>query len=158
MIQTAELIHALVSARFEFVIIGGVAALAHGGATPTDDFGVTAPFHTENMSRLLTAIGTHNPRFALTPDTHPVTQSADELGQFKNLYILTDPGRIDVLSMVQPLRAYERVASGAVTMMLFERSCQVISLEDLITVKAHVARPKDKQVELELRAIRARLG
>jgi predicted nucleotidyltransferase len=31
---------------------------------------------------------------------------------------------------------------------------RIIALEDLIAVKAHVGRPKDRHVELELRAIR----
>jgi hypothetical protein len=38
------------------------------------------------------------------------------------------------------------------------RIVRVLSLDQLIEVKAHVRRPKDKIVEAELRAIRNRLG
>jgi predicted nucleotidyltransferase len=38
-------------------------------------------------------------------------------------------------------------------MELQGRSCRVIGLEDLIAIKAFVGRPKDKAVEVELRAL-----
>ena len=36
------------------------------------------------------------------------------------------------------------------------RPCLIISLEDLIAVKSHLGREKDRLVERELKAIRAR--
>jgi hypothetical protein len=42
-------------------------------------------------------------------------------------------------------------------MTMFGREYRVLSLDDLIEVKAFVGRPKDRLAELELRAIRDRL-
>jgi hypothetical protein len=62
-----------------------------------------------------------------------------------------------VLSEVQPLGQYETVAARAGSITLYGYPCRVMALDDLIAVKAYVARPKDKLVEHELRAIRAAL-
>ncbi len=73
------------------------------------------------------------------------------------MYFETDLGVIDLLGAVPPIGAYAELARTAVTMTLADRPCRVISLDDLIEVKHHVGRAKDKLVEAELRAIRERL-
>jgi len=54
-------------------------------------------------------------------------------------------------------RLFKTVFARATDLEVLDRRCRVISIDDLIAVKAHVARPKDKLVEAELRAIRDRL-
>jgi predicted nucleotidyltransferase len=152
-----EIIRVLADSGFEFVLIGGVAAIAHGAETPTKDFDVAAPLTRENVSKLMTALGPYRPRFALTLDKRPVDRTPEELAQFNNLYLDTDLGRIDVLRIVEPVGAYSELAPRSVEFQLYGRPIRVISLDDLIDVKTSLARPKDKQVELELRAIRDRL-
>jgi hypothetical protein len=63
-----------------------------------------------------------------------------------------------VLSQVPPVGDFSAVAVRSNELTVFGRKCRVIALDDLIAVKAYVARPKDKLVEAELRAIRERLG
>ena len=147
----------LADAKVEFVLIDGVAAIAHGSATFTKDFDVAAPLTIENVSRLMGALATFAPRYGMTIDKRRVTHTPEELTRFNNLYFLTDIGRIDILKAVEPIGAYEAVAARAAEMTLFDRTVKVISLDDLIAVKAHIGRPKDKQVEMELRAIRDKL-
>jgi hypothetical protein len=53
---------------------------------------------------------------------------------------------------------YAAVVGRAVKMPLGGQTCPVLSLDDLIAVRAFVGRPKDKLVEVELRAIRDRLA
>lgn len=156
-LQPDELIRLLSASGFEFVLIGGLAAIAHGAETPTKDFDVTAPFSEGNLGRLLKALKGHDLRFALTVDKRPVVQEPAELAQFNNLYFDTDLGRLDILKIVDPLGPFEAVAPRAPAIDLFDRQIRVLSLDDLITVKSHLGRPKDKQVELELRAIRDKL-
>lgn len=156
--QTPELLRALVDARVEFVVIGGVAAIAHGAATFTRDFDVAAPFDAENMRRLMTAIGSLGPRHALSADKIEVREPPEELARFRNLYILTDLGRLDVLGEVPPIGSYADVARHAVTMDILGLACRVIHLDQLIEIKASMGRGKDRTVEMELRAIRDRIG
>ena len=157
MLKIEGLVRALEEARVEFVVIGGIAALAYGSATVTNDFDVTAPFTAENFERLLGALAPYRPRYALTPDKRPVHHSPEELSHFNNVYLLTDIGRIDVLKHVEPLGAFDQLARRAETLVLYGRPIKVLALDDLIAVKAHLGRPKDKLVEAELRAIRAKL-
>jgi predicted nucleotidyltransferase len=153
-IDVEALLRRLVAAGVEFVVVGGVAARAHGSAMLTQDLDVVAPLTVENIRRLLTAVGDLNPRYALTLDKRRVTESAEYLAAFKNLYLLTDLGRLDVLGSVEPIGTYEVVAQHAEETTLLGPTVRVIGIEDLITVKAHVGRPKDRHAELELRAIR----
>lgn len=141
---------------FEHIVIGGTAAIAHGAATPTQDVDVAAPMTEENLERLLAALRPFHPKHATRPDLGRIPQSIRELTKFRLLLLDTDLGRLDVLGEVQPLGAYEDLE--AVSMELLEgKSFRVLSLDQLIAVKAHLRRAKDKIVEAELRAIRDRL-
>lgn len=154
--QTPELLRLLLDAQVEFVLIGGVAAIAYGSATFTQDCDIVAPFTETNFSRLLAALAPYHPRYALAVPKRAVTEPPGELATYRNLYLLTDLGRLDILSEVQPLGAYPNVAAGAVTLDIYGRPCRVIGLDDLITVKHHLGRDKDRLVERELLALRAR--
>jgi predicted nucleotidyltransferase len=113
--RTPELLRLLLDAGVEFVIIGGVAAIAYGSATFTQDFDITVSFSEENLARLLAALAPYHPRYALAVPKRPVTEAPAELSANRNL-----------------------------------------SLDDLITVKHHLGRDKDRLVERELLALRAR--
>jgi len=62
----------LAEAGVEHLVIGGVAAVAHGSATFTRDLDVLIPFEPENLARLLLALKPHAPRFALDPQRRPL--------------------------------------------------------------------------------------
>ena len=157
--QTEKLLTVLVDAGFEFIVIGGVAAIAHGAVSPTQDLDVTAPMTSENLGILMRALAPYRPRHATRPDLGVITESAEGLTRFRLLLIDTDIGRLDVLARVEPLGEYGTLDAVEIE-LLPGRTLRVLSLEQLIAVKAHLNRPKDKVVEAELRAIldRAREG
>jgi len=70
----------------------------------------------------------------------------------------TDLGVLDILTEVRPLGGFDRVKRESVTVRLFERPCQVISIEDLIEVKKTMSRPKDRITLAELLEIQQRKG
>ncbi len=154
--RTPELLRLLLDAGVEFVLIGGVAAIAHGSATFTHDCDITAPFTEENLARLLSALAPHNPRYALAIPKRPVMESPATLAKNRNIYLQTDLGRLDVLSEVPPIGAYVEVAKKAIPLEIYERQCHIISLDDLIAVKHYLGRDKDRLVERELLALRDR--
>jgi len=150
--DSEALLRTLVSAGVEFIVIGGAAAVAHGAATPTQDLDIAAPMTEENLERLMTALAPLRPHHATRPDLGIVWQTPAELTRFRLLLLQTDVGRLDVLPRVEPLGDYDQLE--AVGMELLEGTLiPVLTLEHLITVKAHLSRPKDKVVEAELRAI-----
>jgi len=155
--DSAELLRRLLDAQVELVLIRGVAAITWGSQHLTKDLDVTAPFTVENIAKMMSVIRPLEPRFYQTYGKPPVTRTDEDLATFFNLYFQTSLGIVDVLSKVPPIGDYATVAEHAQEIEIFGRKCKVISLDDLIAVKAHVARPKDKLVEVELRAIRERL-
>ena len=151
------LLRVLVESQIEFVLIGGVAANVLGSSYSTQDLDVLAPLSVENCEKILRALMPFNPRFYQTLGAPKVTRTAAELAEFKNLYFKTDLGKIDLLGALPPVGSFVDVAARAQVFTVFGHDCRVVSLDDLIAVKAFVGRPKDKFVELELRAIRERL-
>jgi hypothetical protein len=62
-----------------------------------------------------------------------------------------------VSGSVDPIGPFERL-KWIEAELVEGRSVRVLDLDQLIEIKAHLRRPKDKVVELELRAIRDRRG
>jgi hypothetical protein len=153
--DSKRLLRALLDASLEFIVIGGAAALAHGALTPTKDLDVAAPLTEDNLRRLMQALAPFHPRHATRPDLGVVWQTPAELTKFRLLLLDTDIGRLDVLGNVEPIGSFEALETVELP-LLPERSVPVLSLDQLIDVKAHLQRPKDKIVEAELRSIRAR--
>jgi hypothetical protein len=153
-LQLRELLSVLLRGEVEFVVVGGVAAIAHGASTMTRDVDVVAPLTVENCARILEALKPFEPRFYQAVNRPRVERSAAELAEFKNLYFETTLGIIDILGSLPPLGRYEDVAARAETHPFLGMGCRILCLDDLIAVKAHVGRPKDRLAEVELRAIR----
>lgn len=101
----------MLEAKVDFVIIGGVAAIAHGSAAFTLDFDIAVPFTEENLGRLITTLAPHHPRYALAGDRRAVTEAPELLAKNRNLYLLTDLGRLDIVSEVAPVGDYQTLAS-----------------------------------------------
>jgi hypothetical protein len=156
-LRPREVVSVLLEAEVEFVVVGGIAAIAHGASYVTRDFDAVAPLSVENCARILKALGPYSPRFYQANGKPLVTRTAEELAEFRNLYLDTTLGIIDLLGSLPPIGDYATVAARAVPKELQGRTCRVLSLDDLIEVKAFVGRPKDRLVEVELKAIRARL-
>jgi hypothetical protein len=155
--RTRRLLALLQDAGVDFVVIGGVAALAHGAATFTRDLDVAAPLTLDNVERLMTALRPYHPKHVTRPDLGEITDSIARLCEFRMLLIATDLGRLDVLREVEPLGTVEALRS--VEMEFADgRRYRVLDLDQLIEVKAFVGRPKDLIVERELRALRERRG
>lgn len=156
--NTEALLTALADADVQFVVIGGVAAHVHGSQIFTDDLDVLAPLDAANCSRLISALAPLAPAFHRTNPPRLLPTDPSELAQFRNLYLVTSCGRLDVLGAMPPIGDYVAVYSGAQSVVLFGRPTRVVALADLIAVKAATGRPKDGLVAAELRAIAARLA
>lgn len=154
--DVSGLLTALLEVGFEFCVIGGVAAIAHGALTPTQDLDLAAPMTAANLARLLTALAPLHPKHATRPDLGVITASPQELTRFRLLLLDTDLGRLDVLKRVEPIGEFEKLESSPMPLAAHQ-SVPVLNLDQLIEVKAYLDRRKDKLVEAELRAIRDRL-
>jgi predicted nucleotidyltransferase len=149
----SQLIAKLTDSGFEFVMIGGYAAVTHGSSQVTRDLDVCALLTMENVALLRDALAEWNPRHRMTPQRLSFLKYPKEGEMIDNLYLETDVGVVDILSSVLGVGDFSRLRSTAEKFEVDGRICWVISLEDLIVAKDAIGRGKDKLTALELRVI-----
>ena len=153
--QTERLLEVLADSGLDFVVIGGVAAIAHGATTATQDLDIAMELDPGKIRKLLQALAPYKPVHFTRPDLPLVAENAESLAKFHLLLIETDLGRLDILSRVEPFESVSALPTVQLP-LLRETLFEVIDLDALIEVKAHVGRGKDKILEEELRAVRER--
>lgn len=144
-------------AGVDFVLVGGMAAAAHGSSVVTEDVDVCIRFDRDTVARVLGALGDLHPRARMRPDRPLLETNPDTYVGWKNLYVVTDDGQIDFLGQVTGVGEFDVLASGAVRLSLGDFDCRVIGLDDLIRSKRALGRPKDLRAAAELEVIRSRL-
>lgn len=140
----------------EFVLIGGIAAMAHGVSLVTFDVDVCCPFHAENLSKLQKAFADVHPVHRMTPQKLPLAITAQNVGTLRNLYLNTDIGTIDCLSEVTGIGDYAAVRAESVEVELPSGRCRVLGIDALIRAKQAVNRTQDKIAIAQLLAIKER--
>jgi hypothetical protein len=157
MASTLDLLKRLNDHRVEYVLVGGMACVIHGSQMVTQDVDICAPLNTDNLSRLLAALAGSHPRVRMAHDPCPLSDEPEKLEGFKNLYLLTDLGQLDVLSEITGVGTYPQVEQNTILVDLEGVPCRVLNLDTLITAKKAMNSPKDRQAAIELEAIRERL-
>ena len=153
--HTERLLEILADSGLSFVVIGGVAAIAHGATTATQDLDIAMELDPDKIRRLLGALAPYKPVHLTRPDLPLISENAESLAEFRLLMVETDLGRLDVLSEVEPFGSVADVPTVRLP-LLPERLFEVVDLDALIEIKAHVGRGKDKILEQELRAVKER--
>lgn len=157
MASTLDLLKRLNKHRVKYVLVGGMACVIHGSQVVTQDVDICAPLTPENLSRLLAALANTHPRFRTARELRPLPNEPEKLEGFKNLYLVTDLGQLDVLSEITGVGDHSEVEQHTIQVDLEGIQCRVLDLDTLITAKKAMNSPKDRQVVLELEAIRERL-
>jgi hypothetical protein len=134
-----------------------MAAVLHGSAVVTQDLDICAPMTPENFGRLISALKGLDPRNRMTPQRIPLPEHPDALRGFKNLYLITDAGPLDILGEIKGIGDYGAVSAHAITMATFGFPVRVLDLDTLILAKAAMGRSKDHRVIADLETIRQRL-
>jgi len=151
--QLHHLLQRLSDADIDFVIVGGVAGTLHGSSLVTRDLDVCAVLSRENVARLRNVFRDLNPTHRQTPQRLSFIDNPSPDVEVKNLYLGTTLGPVDILSSITGVGDYARVREASVEIEIFARRCRVISIEDLISAKESLGRPKDLLAAQELRAI-----
>ncbi|HKQ48079.1 MAG TPA: nucleotidyltransferase [Phycisphaerae bacterium] len=142
--------------RVDFVLVGGSAAVVHGVSLVTEDIDLCAPLDPLNLQRILEALGDLEPRWRMTPDRRPIPLDARQLAGYRNLYLVTRLGQIDILSEISGIGGFEAVKGNSELADVGGVSCRILSVDGLIRSKRALGRPKDLQAAIELEAIRDR--
>lgn len=153
MTQLEQLLAALHDAGVEFIIVGGVAARAHGSARLTDDVDISYARSKSNLARIVVALAPLDPYLRGAPPGLPFDWSAATLRAGLNFTLTTSLGSIDLLGEITGGGLYEDLLPHALTLTIFGRETLLLDLPWLIRVKRAAGRPKDLEVVAELEAI-----
>lgn len=150
-----EILKLLLQNKVEFVLVGGLAAIAHGVSTVTQDVDVCFSFDARNVENLLKALTNIHPRVRAGSKIIPLQEySVERLAQLNNLYVKTDWGELDLLGTIMEIGDFEETKKNSSKITLFGYPCRILNIDSLIAAKEAMGRPKDRQVVLELRALR----
>lgn len=127
----------------DFVVIGGIAVLAHGHPRATFDLDFVADLSAENMTRLAAALGDLDARVrGVDADRLEVDPcDPEQLASGANWTLVTDAGWLDFMPEAEGARDYSDLAVDAVEIR--DGAFRVVGLDDLIRMKRTSGRPKD---------------
>jgi hypothetical protein len=151
----AGVVGALADAGVEVIVIGGLAAQAHGSARVTQDTDFLYRRTTDNINRLAAALSPHRPYLRGAPPGLPFRFDASTIKRGLNFTLTTALGDVDLLGEVVGIGDYESVASHTLRLSVFGRQLLVVDLPTLIQSKRAAGRPKDLEAVAELEALLA---
>jgi predicted nucleotidyltransferase len=138
-----RLLEVLVTERVEFVIVGGVALIAHGFTRLTEDLDVCYERSSDNLDRLARALAPLHPTLRGAPRGLPFALDARTLKAGLNFTLESDAGDIDLLGELAGVGMYQQVVIDAVALEIYGHQVRIISLEKLELAKRAAGRAKD---------------
>ncbi len=136
-----------------FILIGGVAARAHGSARLTQDVDIVYGRDGANLERLARALRPLRPYLRGAPPGLPFEWSSSTLRAGLNFTLTTTAGDIDLFGEIIGGGGYDDLEPHTVELAIFRRPTRVLDLPWLIRVKRAAGRPKDLEVIAELEAL-----
>lgn len=158
MIGLERLLDAFANAGVEFIVIGGIAARAHGSARVTQDVDVVYARSDRNIRRLVDALAPFTPYVRGAPPGLPFAWSTATVTAGLNFTLATTIGDIDLLGAVTGGGRYEDLVAHSVSLDAFGHPTLVVGLDWLIHLKRAAGRPKDFVVIAELEALREEIA
>jgi hypothetical protein len=149
----AGLLGALAGGRVEFIIVGGVAATAHGAARLTQDIDIVYARTPENIERLAESLRHHAPYLRGAPRDLPFEWSTETIRRGLNFTLTTSLGDIDLLGEIAGGGDFARLLPHTIRLELFGHPCLCLDLPTLVRVKRAAGRPKDFEAIAELEAL-----
>lgn len=144
-----RLLRTLAEHAVEFVVIGMTAAWLQGSPAVTVDLDVMPRRDLDNAERLAAALNDlHAHRHG---HGHVELEGADFLG-WQTQHFLTDAGPVDVVPDAVGIGSHDQVAT--VVVRLGDIAIRVATLEEVITSKRALDRPKDRAAMPALEAAR----
>ncbi|HEY8924874.1 MAG TPA: nucleotidyltransferase [Polyangia bacterium] len=153
MTDFGRLLATLVGGGVEFIIIGGVAATAHGSAHVTVDLDIVYGRSLENVERLAQALAPLSPYLRGAPPGLPFRFDTATIWRGLNFTLTTTAGDLDVLGEATGGGTYEALLPHSETRQLLSLDVRFVDLETLIRLKRAAGRPKDLERIAELEAI-----
>jgi predicted nucleotidyltransferase len=144
----------LLTARgVDFVVIGGYAAVLHGSPRITQDLDICYATDSANLAVLGRALTDMAARLAGVDEDLPFVADDRTLARVQLLTLMTDLGKLDVMTTPAGAPPYERMRDRADRFELDGVLVRVANIPDLISMKTAAGRKRDLADVEELEAI-----
>lgn len=140
-----RIFEALQRHQVDYVVIGGLATIAHGHTRNTRDVDIVAARDPLNLARLAGALRDLGARLSGV-DAHLLDIDVYDpatLGSGANFTLETDAGGLDLFSEVPGAPPYELLRERALLIDLVDLLIRVAGRDDLIRMKQASGRPQD---------------
>ncbi|MBC2694373.1 MAG: nucleotidyltransferase family protein [Desulfobacteraceae bacterium] len=139
----STLLKRLNEAGVEFVLVGGVAAVAQGTPVTTFDLDIVHRQTDENIEKLmkfLKSIGAYQRR----PDDKVIKPDERDLKGKGHVLLTTRFGPLDVLAVIENGRGFEELLTDTVEIEFQGFKVYVLRLETMVVLKRESKNPKDR--------------
>jgi hypothetical protein len=146
MLDVAAILRQLNDHQVEYVLIGGLAMIAHGSAYNTKVADICYGRSSANLAAVATAFAPLHPYLRGAPAGLPFRFDALTIQASLNFTLTTDLGDIDLLGEVSGVGTYVQVLAQSEERDLYGLKVRVLSLAGLIAAKRAANRPKDRYI------------
>jgi hypothetical protein len=137
----------------DFVLIGGLAGLAHGSEFPSYGMDIAYERQTENLKRLAAALRELDATLRGAPEDVPFRLDARALRAGQNFTFNTRFGPLDIIGDAPGAPSYVQLKRRSRRAPIDGVKIRIASLDHLIAMKEASGRPKDKLMATEYRAL-----
>ena len=152
--QFRRLLDTLEDGGVDYIVIGGLAAIAHGSSMLTQDVDVVYRRTPENAARLANALAPLHPYLRGVPPGLPFRWDPETILSGTNFTLTTDAGALDLLGHMTGGGGYEEILPFTDALEIQGRTRNTLTLDALIRAKRAAGRPKDLQAISILEALR----
>ena len=149
--EFAQLLSLLSLSQVEFILIGGLAAQAHGSARLTQDTDVIYRRTPENIHRLVQALSGMSPYLRGAPPGLPFKFDVATVLRGLNFTLTTAIGDLDLLGEMTGGGSYEQVLPHTLVLRVFDSDIRVLDLAALIRAKRRLGDPRILKPSLNLK-------
>jgi len=151
----ATMLRGLRDADVKFIVVGGLAASAHGSRRITDDLDICYDASAGNLERLSGLLSKWKAYPRGIETGLPFFMDARQFRTTPIMTLTSEQGFIDVLDTVKGVGTYGACRARSVRVEAFEIGFRVLDLPALIDAKRATGRPKDIDQLPELEALLA---
>lgn len=152
-VRFKEILALVNSAQVDCILIGGLAAIAHGTARATYDIDFVYSRSPENIARLAHCLEAYSPYLRGVPPGLPFKFDVRTIQAGLNFTLTTTLGDVDFMGEVPGGGTFEKLLPHAERIEILQVSVLCVSLEKLIDLKRAAGRPKDLEAVAELIAL-----